>query len=89
MYYGNWHVAFSFRNDPDITASDRAFTLRRENMFKLGRLLIGIIAFLDAAAFTCACLFPNAKVIFGNIGLGLMFLMEIVGIILAIFNDKI
>ena len=58
-------------------------------MFKLGCLLIGIIAFLDAAAFTCACLFPNANVIFGNIGLGLMFLMEIVGIILAIFNDKI
>lgn len=58
-------------------------------MFKLGCLLIGIIAFLDAAAFTCACLFPNAKVIFGNIGFGLMFLMEIVGIILAIFNDKI
>ena len=58
-------------------------------MFKLGCLLIGIIAFLDAASFTCACLFPNAKIIFGNIGLGLMFLMEIVGIILAIFNDKI
>lgn len=32
MYYGGGHVAFSFRNDDDIAACDRAFDLRRERM---------------------------------------------------------
>ena len=32
MYYGGGHVTFSFRNDADIAACDRAFDLRREIM---------------------------------------------------------
>lgn len=58
-------------------------------MFKSLCVLIIIIEFLAMVAFTCACLFPDTKVICGNIGLGLIFLMFIIAIILMIFNDKI
>lgn len=58
-------------------------------MFKSLCVLIIIIGFLEMVAFTCTCLFPDAKVICGNIGLGLIFLMFIIAIILMMFNDKI
>lgn len=58
-------------------------------MFKKLCVLTGVMGFLEMVAFTCACLFPDAQVIFGNIGLGLIFLMFIIAIILMIFNDKI
>lgn len=78
MYYSGWHVAFSFWNDSDITACDRAFVIRRERM-----KLLFIAAFVVwTIIWALMIIVPLSKFVVDLILLILAIIVCVVGVII-------